>query len=157
MKNKIGFQKKCDKCGYFMLFSHCFNCESANYDYKKKNKKASKSGNVFYLGIIPLLIFFIYFFFPTQSKNCNDIAGYYSGSIKVGYVNGTASLNIANNCTFSFKQILPGSGKSTQTGQIQKTGSSYKFKWDDGSTYDVSVYTNSISLSGYNWSCNLSK
>ena len=73
MEKKIGFQKKCDKCGYFMLFSHCFNCESANYKYKKKNKESYKSDNVFNLGIISLLIFFISFFLPFYNLGINGV------------------------------------------------------------------------------------
>ena len=92
------------------------------------------------------------------SSTCDNIAGYYSGSLSVGYTSGTASLNISNNCKFTFTQNIPGFGMETQYGKIQKSGSSsYRFIWDDGSNYTVSLYGNSISITGYNWSANLRK
>jgi hypothetical protein len=90
-------------------------------------------------------------------SNFDQITGFYSGQLNVGQVNGTASLNISNDGNFTFQQDLPGYGNETQSGKIVISGSSYIFKWDDGSKYTVSVQENKIVITGYNWSTLLSK
>ena len=56
MSKQYGFQKKCDKCGYFMLFSRCFNCESADY-FQKTDKKLSEKKKMPKWGYIGIVLF----------------------------------------------------------------------------------------------------
>ena len=92
----------------------------------------------------------------SDSNSCTDIVGNYSGNVKIGYVNGSASLKIKDSCKFTFTQKVNGSS-SSQYGKVSKSGSSYKFIFDDNSNYDVSVSGSNITISGNSWKANLSK
>ena len=84
------------------------------------------------------LIIIIPIFFSCQNSsvdlsNCNQIAGFYSGLLKMGYVEGNASINISNDCNFTYTQELKGYDMTSQSGNIIYKNSMYVYKWDDNS------------------------
>ena len=94
---------------------------------------------------------------PDVTTSCNQIAGYYTGPLKMGFVEGLSSLNISNNCNFTYTQELKGYDISTQTGIILMDKNSLKYEWADKSDFTVSHDGNKVTISGYNWSAQLEK
>ena len=75
MSKQYGFQKKCDKCGYFMLFSRCFNCESADY-FQKTDKKLSEKKKMPKWGYIGIVLFIMLIVGYNVKSSDISISGY---------------------------------------------------------------------------------
>lgn len=90
-------------------------------------------------------------------SDCSLISGRYTGSSKMGYTSGTASIIIKDDCS-SILTYDQGFDGETEHGVIFMDETSYKFKsTSGGGTYNLIVSENLIILKAYSWECILRK
>jgi hypothetical protein len=93
----------------------------------------------------------------STSSNCSEISGTYSGTSIMGNTNGTATINISNDCSASLSYDQGSMVGATEKGEITGSGDKYKFNKSDGGSYDLTISLNRVVLDGYNWQCIMTK